>query len=81
MAVGRVDVDIDGAVAVGAPASLTALTDNLGHGPWAQDRVLDEMVDLLGSDVLDAQVVVDKLGEIPAKLGGRGLGGRQVGEV
>lgn len=62
MAVGRVDIDVDGTVAVGAPASLTALTDDLGHCPWAQNRVLDEMGNLFGSDVLDAQIVIDELG-------------------
>ena len=81
MAVGRVDVDIDGAVAVGAPTSLTTLADDLGHGPWAQNRVCDEMVDLFASDVLDPQVVVDELGEIGAKFSARRLCGRQMREV
>jgi hypothetical protein len=69
MTVGRVDVYVDGAVAVGAPASLTALADDFGHGPRAQDGVCNQMVDLFTSDVFDAQVVVDELNEIPAKVG------------
>lgn len=75
MTVGRVDVYIDGAMAVCAPASLTALADDVGQGPRAQDGVGNKMVDFFASDVFDAQVVVDELDEVFAKVGSGGLGG------
>lgn len=74
MAVGRVNVYVNGAVAMCTPASLTALTDNVGQGPWAQNRVGNKMVDFFASDVFDAQVVVDELDEVLAKVGRGGLG-------
>lgn len=73
MAVGRVNVYIDGAVTVCTPASLTALANDVGQGPWAQNRVGNKMVDFFASDVFDAQVVVDELDEILAKVGRGGL--------
>lgn len=82
MAVRGIDVYIDGAVTVSAPAGLTALADDFGEGPGAEDGVVDQMVNLGVGDVFDAQVVVDEGGEVVAKVGLRGgRGGGEVGEV
>jgi len=69
MAIRSVYVHVNSTMAVSTPACLTTLADNIGKCPGGVDRVLNQVFDLFRGDVLDSQVVVDKLGEIFAEVG------------